>query len=70
MPSSRKEVCLFLKRIKRRIIPTRGVVGNDDGSVSNPEKYGFGRAAESISDGHGENEKIEHDGVLIASKMT
>ena len=48
MPLSREEVCLFLKRIKRQIIPTRGVVGNDDASVSNPEKHGFGRAAESI----------------------
>ena len=70
MPSSRKEVCLFLKRIKRRIIPTRGVVGNDDGSVSNPEKYGFGRAAESISDGHGKNVKVVIESVSIACKMS
>ena len=52
----------------RRIIPTRGVV-EDDVSVSNPEKYGFGRAAESISDGHGENVKVVIESVLIASKM-
>ena len=56
----------------RRTIPSRGVVGDEeeDGRVLNETKHVFGRADESISDGHGENVKAEHDNVSEASGIS
>ena len=42
----------------------------EDRRVLNETKHVFGRADESISDGHGENVKAEHDNVSEASGIS
>ena len=66
------KTAITIVEIVRRVIPSRGVVGDEeeDRRVLNETKHVFGRADESISDGHGENVKAEHDNVSEASGIS